>query len=154
IQNPTGATLSPVNAHRLLKLADQSDLIIVEDDIFADFETTIAPRLAAFDGLQRVVHLGSFSKTLSASVRCGYGAARPAWIVALGALKVATSFGSGRLAAELVLALLTDGSYRKHVEALRPRLLRAMSATVQRLKPLGIVPWIEPGAGMFVWCRL
>ena len=40
IHNPTGATLSPVTAHRLLKLADQSDLTIIEDDIFADFEHT------------------------------------------------------------------------------------------------------------------
>jgi len=53
----------------LLKLADRSDLTIIEDDIFADFEHTPAPRLAAFDGLGRVVHIGSFSKTLSASVR-------------------------------------------------------------------------------------
>ena len=45
IHNPTGATLSPVTAHRLLKLADNSDLVIVEDDIFADFEVIPAPRL-------------------------------------------------------------------------------------------------------------
>src|SRR3546814_7134106 len=38
LQNPTGATLSPVVAHRLLKLVDQSGLTIIEDDIFADFE--------------------------------------------------------------------------------------------------------------------
>jgi DNA-binding transcriptional MocR family regulator len=154
LHNPTGATLSPVNAHRVLTLADQSDLVIVEDDIFADFETTPAPRLAAFDGLRRVVHVGSFSKTLSASVRCGFIAARPDWIEALADLKVATSFGGGRLSAELVLALLTDGSYRKHVEALRPRLARAMGETIRRLKTIGITPWIEPSAGMFVWCRL
>src|SRR5262249_7344071 len=141
IQNPTGAALSPVNAHRVLKLADQADLVILEDDIFADFESAPAPRLAAFDGLQRVVHLGSFSKTLSAAVRCGYIAARPDWIEALADLKVATCFGSGRLNAELVLALLADGSYRKHVEALRPRLLEAMSTTIDRLKALGIRPW-------------
>ncbi|TIP62025.1 aminotransferase class I/II-fold pyridoxal phosphate-dependent enzyme, partial [Mesorhizobium sp.] len=35
LHNPTGAILSPVVAHRLLKLADQSDLTIIEDDIFA-----------------------------------------------------------------------------------------------------------------------
>jgi DNA-binding transcriptional MocR family regulator len=154
LQNPTGATLSPVNAHRVLKLADQSDLVIIEDDIFADFESAPSPRLAAFDGLQRVVHVGSFSKTLSASLRCGFIAARPDWIEALTDLKVATSFGGGRLSAELALALLTDGSYRKHVDTLRPRLARAMGETVERLKAIGIVPWIEPAAGMFVWCRL
>ena len=75
LHNPTGATLSPVDAHRLLKLADQHGLTIIEDDIFADFEHEPAPRLAAFDGLDRVIHIGSFSKTLSASVRCGFIAA-------------------------------------------------------------------------------
>ena len=52
LHNPTGAMLSPVVAHRLLKLAEQSDLTIIEDDIFADFEHEPAPRLAAFDGLE------------------------------------------------------------------------------------------------------
>ncbi|MCU4160184.1 PLP-dependent aminotransferase family protein [Acidiphilium sp. AL] len=154
IHNPTGATLSPVVAHRLLKLADQSGLIIVEDDIFADFEHTPAPRLAAFDGLDRVIHIGSFSKTLSASVRCGFIAASRGWIEGLTDLKLATAFGGGRLSAELVLMLLRDGSYRKHMEALRLRLSRAMIETSARLKALGIVPWIEPQAGMFLWCRL
>lgn len=154
LHNPTGATLSPVTAHRLLKLADQSDLTIVEDDIFADFETEPAPRLAAFDGLSRVVHIGSFSKTLSASVRCGFIAAPPDWIERLTDLKISTTFGGGRLAAELVLSLLKDGSYRKHVETLRQRLSAAMADTMRRLEPLGITPWIEPRAGMFLWCGL
>ena len=60
LHNPTGATLSPVTAHRLLKLADQHDLTIIEDDIFADFEYTPAPRLAALDGLNRVVIIRQF----------------------------------------------------------------------------------------------
>jgi DNA-binding transcriptional MocR family regulator len=71
LHNPTGAILSPVTAHRVLKIADQYDLTIIEDDIFADFEHTTAPRLAAFDGLDRVIHIGSFSKTLSASRAAG-----------------------------------------------------------------------------------
>ncbi|MDX8433999.1 PLP-dependent aminotransferase family protein [Mesorhizobium abyssinicae] len=154
IHNPTGAILSPVTAHRLLKLADQADLTIVEDDIFADFEHSPAPRLAAFDGLNRVVQIGSFSKTLSASVRCGFIAAPRDWIEQLIDLKIATTFGGGRLAAELVLTLLKDGSYRKHVEALRIRLARAMAETSARLKPIGITPWIEQPAGLFLWCSL
>jgi DNA-binding transcriptional MocR family regulator len=154
IHNPTGAILSPLTAHRLLKLAEQSNLTIIEDDIFADFEHSPAPRLAAFDGLGRVVHIGSFSKTLSASVRCGYIAAPHDWIEHLSDLKIATTFGGGRLAAELVLTLLKDGSYRKHVDALRTRLSRAMVETGARLKSIGITPWIDQPAGMFLWCRL
>ena len=154
IHNPTGATLSPVVAHRLLKLADQFALTVIEDDIFADFELSPAPRLAAFDGLERVIHIGSFSKTLSASARCGFIAAKSDWIEGLTDLKIATTFGGGRLAAELVLNLLSDGGYRKHMETLRSRLARARTEVTARLKPLGVVPWIAPQAGMFLWCRL
>jgi DNA-binding transcriptional MocR family regulator len=154
LHNPTGATLSPVVAHHVLKLADQADLAIIEDDIFADFEHAPAPRLAAFDGLNRVVHIGSFSKTLSASARCGFIAARRDWIEGLIDLKIATTFGGGRLTAELVYNVLRDGSYRKHMERLRVRLAHAMTEAGGRLKSLGIEPWLEPHAGMFLWCRL
>ncbi len=154
IHNPTGATLSPVAAHRVLKLAEQGGVTIIEDDIFADFEHAPAPRLAAFDGLERVIHIGSFSKTLSASARCGFIAARPDWIEGLTDLKIATTFGGGRLTAELVLNVLRDGSYRKHMEGLKHRLARAMAGICPRLKNLGLMPWIEPQAGMFLWCHL
>jgi len=154
IHNPTGATLSPVTAHRLLKMAETATLTIVEDDIFADFEVSPAPRLAAFDGLSRVILIGSFSKTVSASIRCGYIAARADWIESLTDFKIATSYSGGRLAAELLLLTLTDSGYRRHMEAVRQRLAQAMVQTVEKLYPLGIVPWLRPQAGMFLWCQL
>ncbi|QOH69943.1 PLP-dependent aminotransferase family protein [Pseudomonas juntendi] len=154
IHNPTGASLSPVTAHRLLKLADSSSLVIVEDEIFADFEATPAPRLAAFDGLSRVIQIGSFSKTISASIRCGYIAARGEWIESLVDLKIATTFGGGRLGADIIYQAITDSGYRKHMEAVRQRLAQAMTTTVARLRALGIEPWITPQAGMYVWCQL
>jgi DNA-binding transcriptional MocR family regulator len=154
LHNPTGAILSPVTAHRVLKIAEQFDITIIEDDIFADFEHLTAPRLAAFDGLDRVIHIGSFSKTLSASARCGFIAAKPDWIGGLTDLKIATSFGGGRHAAQLVLSVLSDGSYRKHIDTLRSRLSKTMFDVSNKLKNLGIVPWLEPQAGMFLWCRL
>lgn len=154
VHNPTGAVLSPVVAHKVLKLAEQSSLAIIEDDLFADFERLPAPRLSAFDGLDRVIQVGSFSKTISASVRCGFIAAKPEWIEGLIDLKIATSFGGGRLSAELVLAVLSDGGYRKHMEALRVRLASAMSDVASRLREFGIEPWILPEAGMLLWCRL
>jgi DNA-binding transcriptional MocR family regulator len=154
IHNPTGATLSPVTAHRVLKLAEASGLTIIEDDIFADFEQVAAPRLAAFDGLDRVIHIGSYSKTLSASARCGFVAARAEWIEGLIDLKIATSFGGAPLAAELVLNVLRDGGYRKHMDGLKLRLSRAMGEVAARLAPLGVEPWLLPQAGMFLWARL
>ncbi|MDW9547291.1 PLP-dependent aminotransferase family protein [Sinorhizobium meliloti] len=154
LHNPTGAMLSPLVGHRLLKLAEQAGLTIIEDDIFADFEETPAPRLAAFDGLERVVHIGSFSKTLSAAVRCGFIVAPRDWVEALTDLKIATCFGTAGFSSELVLTLLKNGSYRKHMETVRQRLAGAMAETAQRLARIGITPWIEPHAGMFLWCRL
>ena len=154
IHNPTGASLSPVTAHRLLKLADSSSLVIVEDEIFADFEATPAPRLAAFDGLSRVIQIGSFSKTISASIRCGYIAARGEWIESLVDLKIATTFGGGRLGADIIYQAITHSGYRKHMEGVRQRLAQAMTTTVARLRALGIEPWITPQAGMYVWCQL
>lgn len=154
LHNPTGAGLSPVTAHQVLKLADEAQLTIIEDDIFADFEHTPAPRLAAFDGVNRVVHIASFSKTLSASVRCGFIAARQDWIEGLIDLKIATTFGGGRLNAEVLYRALRDGSYRKHMERLRQRLSAARVDVARRLKALGIEPWMQPEAGMFLWCRL
>jgi DNA-binding transcriptional MocR family regulator len=154
VHNPTGAALSPVTAHRILKIAEQSGLIIVEDDIFADFEYTPSARLSAFDGLERVIHIGSFSKTLTAAARCGYIATRPDWIDGLIDLKVAISFSNGRLSAELVLALLKDRAYRKYLDSLRARLAMARRGVATELRAIGIHPWIEPDAGIFLWCKL
>jgi DNA-binding transcriptional MocR family regulator len=155
LHNPTGASLSPQTAHRVLSMAAAHGLTIVEDDIFADFEPTLSPRLAILDGLNRVVRIGSFSKTLSASVRCGYIAARADWIEGLVDLQVATSFGGpGPVATELIASVLAGGSYRKHMDEVRQRLTRARKETIDRLTPLGLVPWIVPRGGFYLWCRL
>jgi DNA-binding transcriptional MocR family regulator len=160
LHNPTGATMTPQTAHRLLCAAAAHDpaadtLTIVEDDIFAGFEPEPSPRLAALDGLARVIRIGSFSKTLSASIRCGYIAARPEWVEALVDLQVATNFGGpSPAAAELVLATLNDGSYRKHLDGLRRRLARLRRETANRLEALGLRPWLMPRGGFYLWCGL
>ena len=155
LHNPTGATLSPQTAHRVLSSASAHDLTIVEDDIFADFEPEPSPPLAVLDGLNRVIRIGSFSKTLSASIRCGYITARADWINGLVDLQVATCFGGPSLVAtELIASVLAGGGYRKHMEELRQRLARARHAIATRLEPLGIRPWLMPRGGFYLWCRL
>ncbi|AWB06416.1 GntR family transcriptional regulator (plasmid) [Azospirillum humicireducens] len=155
LHNPTGATMAPQTAHRLLSAAAAHDVTIVEDDIFAGFESEPSPRLAVLDGLAQVIRIGSFSKTLSASIRCGYIAARPDWVEALVDLQVATSFGGpSPVAAELVLATLSDGSYRKHLDALRRRLARSRREVAARLDALGLRPWLLPRGGFYLWCSL
>lgn len=155
LHNPTGASLSPQTAYRLLNTASAHGLTIVEDDIFADFEPEPSPRLAVLDGLERVIRIGSFSKTLSASVRCGYVAARADWIEGLVDLQVATSFGGpSPVATEVITNVLAGGGYRKHMNELRQRLARARQKTASLLEPLGIRPWLMPRGGFYLWCRL
>ncbi|WP_377290678.1 PLP-dependent aminotransferase family protein [Rhizobium sp. SG2393] len=155
LHNPTGATLSPQTAHRLLTLAALHDLTIVEDDIFAALEPEPSVRLTVLDGLERVIRIGSFSKTLSASVRCGYVIARRDRIEALTDIQVATSFGGiSPLAGEIVEGVLGDGSYRKHLEALRQRLAHHRRDVAARLSKSGIEPWLMPRGGFYLWCRL
>ncbi|WP_223567731.1 aminotransferase-like domain-containing protein [Agrobacterium tumefaciens] len=154
IHNPTGTSLSSAAAFNILRIAEKYNMFIVEDDAFSEFEQHATPRLASFDELKRVIQIGSFSKTLSASLRCGYIAARAEWIDALADIKIATSFGSANFSAHIIEAVLADGTYRKHVNSLHQRLASAMGSTIVRLRALKIEPWFVPLGGMFLWCKL
>jgi DNA-binding transcriptional MocR family regulator len=154
LHNPTGATMSPVVAHRVLKLAEKHDIIIVEDDVFADFEPEPAARFAGLDGFDRVIQIGSLSKAVSAAFRCGYIAAKPEWIEQLVDIKLAISQGNGHLSATLLHRLLADGGHLRHVDALRAKLSAAMGQTIRRLGALGLKVWVEPRGGMFLWAYL
>lgn len=154
VHNPTGATLSAAHVHRVLKLAEAHDMLIVEDDIFSDFEHTAAPRYAAFDGLDRVIRIGSFSKTATSAVRCGHIALRRDWIEPLADLRIVTAYLGNPLGAELLTSILTDGSYRHHMDMVRGRLARVMARVSRRVSALGLEPWTVPECGMMLWVRL
>ena len=53
-----------------------------------------------------------------------------------------------------MLRVVQDGSYRRHLQLLRSRLAKARRDVGDRLGQVGIVPWLEPRAGMFLWCKL
>jgi len=149
--NPTGATLSPANAHRVLRLAEIYDVVILEDDIYADFEASPSPRLSALDGYNRVLYVGGYSKTVTAALKVAYIAGAAEWIEPLVDLKLATTLGNSAFAAATVHSFLTEGGYRRHLDALRPRLAAATSRLLTQFQSLGIKPWVEPTAGMFAW---
>lgn len=154
MHNPTGMNIGIGAAHRLLKLAEEHDLVVVDDRIAADLDHRAAPGLAALDRFERVILVGSFSKTLGGALRCGFIATRSDWIDGLTDLALATSFGGSDVAAQAVHRLIVNGSYRRHLETLRPRLAQAMSNTIAQLERLGFSPWARPDAGMFLWARL
>jgi DNA-binding transcriptional MocR family regulator len=71
-----------------------------------------SPGPAALDGFERVILIGSFSKTLTGAARCGFIVARRDWIEGLTDLALATSFGANDPAVQATHRLLIDGSYR------------------------------------------
>lgn len=66
LHNPTSASLSATKAFQVLKIAEQHDITIVEDDISCDLHpggsAQPATRIAALDQLPRVIYLSSFSE--------------------------------------------------------------------------------------------
>lgn len=153
LHTPTGSTLSPGHAHRLLRLAEEYDFHIVENDTYADFLNVPATRIAALDQLHRVIYIGSFSKTLSAAARVGFIAASQATVHDVCSLKMITGITSSQLNERLVFHALTEGHYRRAVERLRLRLADRLAHTEALLDNLGFEMFCRPLGGKFVWAR-
>lgn len=151
--NPTGSSLTPKVAYRLLELAREYDVQVIEDDIYADFQDGAVTRLVSLDAEQRVIYLASLSKTLSSSLRVGYLVAAPALITRLAELKMVTGLGTSRFTEQVVAQMLASGTYRKSVSRLRLRLAQHMAKALGQLEACGWEVFAEPYGGMFVWAR-
>ncbi len=153
LHNPTGANLSPPKAFRLLQLAAKHDFLVIEDDTYADLHPRATTRLANLDQLDRVIYVGSFSKTLSGSLRVGFIAARPDLAAEFTDVKTLTCVSSSEFNEQLVYQMLTDGHYRKYVERLQGRIQQATARTLRMLDRLDMAVYHEPRGGIFVWAR-
>jgi DNA-binding transcriptional MocR family regulator len=153
LHNPTGTSLSAADAHRVLRLAEAHDFHIVEDDILADLHPGRAHRIAQLDQLNRVIYVGSFSKTLGAGLRVGFLAAHPDLARDLTAQKMLASLTTPELGERLVYQVLSDGYYRKHADHVRARLARALEPAIRNLERAGLTLFHEPAAGMFLWAH-
>lgn len=151
LQNPTGTSYTPAVAFQVLKVADQNDFLIVEDDIFADLQDAPTQTLAGLDGLRRVIYVQSFSKSIAPSLRVGYIACGSAMAAAVLKAKIYSSLSTSEINERIVLAILSEGHHRKHLELLRRRLERAQHTVCAGLKSAGMRLFHEPGGGMFVW---
>ncbi|ATE61529.1 aminotransferase-like domain-containing protein [Thauera sinica] len=153
LHNPTGGSLAPAVAFRILQLAERHGFLIIEDDTYADFNSQPPTRLANLDQLNRVIFVGSFSKTLSGSLRVGFLAARPDLAMEFADVKALTGVCSGEFDEQLVYQMLTDGHYRKYIERLQTRLARARETCLRMLERVGMEVYLEPRAGVFLWAR-
>lgn len=151
VHNPTGFTLSAAGAYGVLRAADTYGFTIVEDDTYGDLHPGGAIRLAALDGLRRVVYVSGFSKMLAASLRVGFLAAPPDLVQPLTDLKMLTGLTTPELGERVVHRVLADGQYRRHIERVRHRVDEARERCLKLLTRHGIQVHQPPHAGMFIW---
>ena len=152
--NPTGCSISLPVAYRVMRVATASNLTIVDSDPFADVMPANSARLAALDQLERVILVGTFAKTLSASLRSGYIAAHTDITAALADLKMITRTNSSGYVEQIIHDLIVSGRYRGHVKRLTTRILEATHQAHDTLKRLRLPVFGDPGGGFYMWCAL
>ncbi|MHA3738908.1 aminotransferase-like domain-containing protein [Pseudomonas sp. Eth.TT006] len=149
--NPTGSCLTPGVAQQILQLCSAHDVQLIEDDVYADLHNGNGVRLAALD--ERVIYVGSFSKTLSSSLRVGFICTRPALIVRLARVKMISSLGASGFNEAVLASLLGSGAYRKMVQRQRQRLNTDRVAALQALEDADWEVFGKPCGGLFIWAR-
>jgi len=150
LHNPTGSCITPAVAHRLLRLAEEHDVWIAEDDTYAWLAPTHSTRLAQLDGLQRTISISGFSKVLAPQWRVGFLAAAPALIERIINTKLLGTLTSPALLEQAVAHCLDQGSLRRHAERLTERLAVARTRTVGLAQQAGC-HFVTPPAGLFGW---
>ncbi|WP_114417917.1 PLP-dependent aminotransferase family protein [Marinospirillum perlucidum] len=112
---PTGALMPEDQRHRLLKLAEEQDFVIIEDDIYRELAFAERPApLKSLDTHNRVLLCGSFSKSLSRDLRLGWLLAGPQY-QQLVQLKLVTQLASSRFVQQGLAHFLEEGHYDRHL---------------------------------------
>jgi len=150
LHNPTGYSLTPGSAHRVLQLANQHGFHIVEDDTYSHLAPEHATRLCAMDGLQRTIYVGGFAKILAPNWRIGFVAASPVLIGRLLETKLLATLTSPALFERALAWCIDQGQLRRHAERVRVRLDGARGRTVKLALAAGCTLASEP-AGLFGW---
>ncbi|TFY98274.1 PLP-dependent aminotransferase family protein [Ramlibacter humi] len=150
LHNPTGYSLLPGSAHRILQLANQHDFHIVEDDTYSHIAPEHATRLCALDGLQRTIHVSGFAKILAPNWRVGFLAAPPALVERLLDTKLLATLTTPALLERALSLCIEQGQLRRHSERIRARLDQARSRSVKLALNAGCRFESEP-AGLFGW---
>ena len=157
-QNPGGLTLSLERRRRLVEIAREREILVIEDNPYGllRFEGEPLPTLYSLDGGNYVVYLGTFSKILSAGLRIG-------WLVTPRPIREKVVLG--KQAADLCTSTLTqdfaghffrDGAWREYVAELTGiyRTRRdTMIAAMSEYFPHGAT-WNKPEGGLFIWATM
>ncbi|MCM2399165.1 PLP-dependent aminotransferase family protein [Rhizobium sp. S95] len=162
--NPTGETVNLDGRRRLLKLADELDIAIIEDAAYQslryDGEATppiLALEIAEKGSIEntRTIYSGSFSKTLAPGLRVGFVVAAMPVIRKLVLMKQAADLHSSTIN-QMAIAHVATRHFDQQVAKIRAAYSErrnAMLAALEKYMPAGTV-WTRPEGGMFVWVTL
>jgi DNA-binding transcriptional MocR family regulator len=156
-QNPAGVTLAAGRRREILEICRTYDLLIVEDNPYGllGFDGEPLPALRA-DDPERVIYLGSFSKTIASGMRVGWALA-PHAIRAKLVLAAESAILSHSVLNQLIVReYLATQPWRQQIKEFR-ELYRerrdAMLESLEALMPAGST-WTRPAGGFFVWLTL
>jgi 2-aminoadipate transaminase len=156
-QNPSGRTLVTERRRRLVELARQRDMLVLEDDPYGlvRFEGEPPPTLFELDGGERVAYSSSFSKTVAPGLRVGYFVLPRALEDELEAIAVSTYITPVLLGQATVYEFLRRGLLDSNLERVRTLLGARRDAMLEALdRELPSARWSRPEGGYFIWLEL
>ena len=152
IQNPGGSIMPEARRAELLRLSAEYGVPVFEDECYADllWMGERPPAIAAMDESNRVIHCGSFSKTIAPALRVGYIHAEPALIARMVACK--TDGGTGALE-QMMLAEYCRTRFDSHVDRVSALLKQKLDAMTGALEEhFGTAAeFVPPEGGIFLW---
>jgi GntR family transcriptional regulator / MocR family aminotransferase len=133
-QWPTGVVLSPERRHELLAWARAVDGVIIEDDYDAEFRYDRDP-VGSLQGLDpdRVVTLGTVSKSLAPALRLGWAVVPGAVVDVVAGEKQVADRGSSGIDQLALAALIESGRYDRHLRKMRVEYSRRRDVLVEAL---------------------
>jgi DNA-binding transcriptional MocR family regulator len=155
--NPLGYTMPEERRKALLRLAQQFDVPIIEDDIYGDlFYKSPRPRtIKSFDDEGRVLLCSSFSKTLAYGLRLGWVAPGQCTERVLHK-KFVSTVSNPPIQQAAVAEFIAQGGYERHMRIMRAQYQQArdlMIDLVERNFPQG-TRISYPGGGYLLWIEL
>jgi 2-aminoadipate transaminase len=157
-QNPAGVTLSGERRRRLVELAHEREVLVVEDNPYGllRYEGQPEPPLYQLDGGDYVIYVGTLSKILSPGIRLGWVVAPPPVMEKIVLGKQATDLCTSTLTQYFALEYFAEDRWREYVDDLcgiyRER-RDAMLEALERHLP-DQASWTRPAGGLFVWATL
>lgn len=154
-QNPTGVTMPLARRRRVLELAKEYTVAVLEDDAYFDlrFSGERLPMMISLDDAGLVIYTGTFSKIIGAGLRLGWIVGPEPLIHKTAKLKTdgGTSPFTSHIVAEYAPSQL-EGHVRELIAVYRNR-RDAMLGALTAEMPQG-VEWTVPQGGFFVWLTL